>query len=346
MHQSVSSAEVQRSLGLPDETMAWLTNIDRSSDSQGPVLPDDAQAEQLLGRLGVDPVDRADTLTARPNPDNHPHMWWVLDRAYHQLLSAIGEVVPIEGFAGYPALPPSTGAMGRHLPVWTYLAVLPAIRRYHADRGIPDDLSWHSLAEAFGYVMRAHRAMTGASGMGLWGFGWTLALRFRGVDYQLGRLSFNLGAISFGNGACGYALGVHIPGGRPLAPVACDESFARAREFFPHHFPDYPVTFFTCESWLMDPQLAEYLPDTSNILRFQRRFKSLRLDPHDETRLRSDHDILEYVFGRGCNEPEVPAELLDELPQNTSLRRAYVAHLRSGGHWCSRTGWLPLHDNH
>jgi signal transduction histidine kinase len=38
----------------------------------------------------------------------------------------------------------------------------------------------------------------------------------------------------------------------------------------------------------------------------------------------------------------IPASLLGELPQDTGLQRAYVAHLRSGGHWHTRTGWFPF----
>jgi hypothetical protein len=41
-----------------------------------------------------------------------------------------------------------------------------------------------------------------------------------------------------------------------------------AREFFGHHFPDEPVSHFVCHSWLLDPQLVEYLPERSNIVRF------------------------------------------------------------------------------
>ncbi|MFI7013026.1 hypothetical protein [Streptomyces sp. NPDC050164] len=33
-------------------------------------------------------------------------------------------------------------------------------------------------------------------------------------------------------------------------------------------------------------------------------------------------------------------DLLRQLPQDTSLRRAYVTHLQSGRHWHARTGWI------
>ncbi|WP_420313612.1 hypothetical protein [Actinopolymorpha alba] len=116
-----------------------------------------------------------------------------------------------------------------------------------------------------------------------------------------------------------------------------------ACEFFSRHYPDEPVAFFTCVSWLMDPQLADYLPATSNIVRFQRRFQVLPLLPEADP-VEADHLILSFVFGRSCSESEIPASLLNELPQESALQRAYVAHLRSGRHWYSRTGWRPFHQ--
>lgn len=324
--------DVARALELTPATVDWLARIDRPDGAPSPELPDDAEADRLLRRLDIGSEDRMDTLAARPDPAAHPELWWILDRAYHLMLATMGRPVPIEGFPGYPGLPASAGPVARHLPVWMYLALLPETRGYHSRRGIPDELSWDSLADALGRVMRAHRASTGASGLALWGFGWTLPLRFRGADFQLGKLGFNRGVISLSNGACGHAVAVHIPAEPPLDPAACDESFTRAREFFPRHFPEEPVTFFTCSSWLMDPQLSEYLPDSSNIVQFQRRFQLLPLTADKAERTDGDRDVEAYVFGRSFDR-------LDDYPQDTTLQRAYVTHRRADRHWHGRTGW-------
>lgn len=110
--------------------MAWLERIERPSDSRGPVLPNDADARHLLEQLGVEPVDRDTTLAARPDPDTHPALWWVLDRAYHDILATMGAPVG----AGLAALPTTTGPVGRHLYVWLFLATLPHVRGYQALR--------------------------------------------------------------------------------------------------------------------------------------------------------------------------------------------------------------------
>lgn len=100
------------------------------------------------------------------------------------------------------------------------------------------------------------------------------------------------------------------------------------------------IGFFTCESWLMDPQLADYLPAESNITRFQQRFRILPKLPESGY---ADHTVLGYVFGQTAPDSEIiHADLLDRLPQDTTLRQAIVTHLRRGGHWYQRTGWLAV----
>jgi hypothetical protein len=124
---------------------------------------------------------------------------------------------------------------------------------------------------------------------------------------------------------------VHIPsysGG--LDPAACDASFTLAREFYATHYPEEPHRIAVCKSWLMDRQLATFLPETSNIVRFQQRF-GIAYTPEAP----GDRDTLEFVF----RTPEVP---LDQLPQRTTLERAVVHHLQTGGHFYGGMGWIPL----
>ena len=325
-------------LDLPDTAIQRLSSLRRLPEAPDPRLPTDVEARTMLDEFGVDVEDRVDILAARPDPAAHPALWAILTSVYHDVLAHMGVPVSIDGFPGYPALPASTGAVGRHLPVWTFLTLARAIRHYHAGRDIPKSISTRSLGEALAVALRAHRSVMGLSGLGLWGFGWTLPLRFRGVDYQLGRLGFHLGEMSLSDGACGYVLGVHILGNGRLDPNACHESMAQARAFFAEHFPDRPISLMSCESWLMDPQLADYLSPTSNIVRFQRLFHILPLPPDRDVATRCDEEMLGYVFNVSSNIP------LNDLPQDTSLQRAFLAHIREGKHWHARVGWRPVNE--
>jgi GNAT-like C-terminal domain len=125
---------------------------------------------------------------------------------------------------------------------------------------------------------------------------------------------------------------VHIPDfSGPLTPAACGAAVARAREFFPRHFPEEPCRVAVCGSWLLDPQLAGYLPEGSNIVRFQRRFRLLPAQGQEP----DDATVVGYVFG----DPELAPE---GLPGRTTLERAIGGHLRAGGHWYVRGGWFAL----
>jgi len=55
-------------------------------------------------------------------------------------------------------------------------------------------------------------------------------------------------------------LGVHIPASGALDFDQCGESFRRALAFFPRYFPEWDLHAFACTSWMLDPQLALYLP--------------------------------------------------------------------------------------
>lgn len=336
--RTLDADQVARRLNLPANLVPWLQGLKPFTDDGRLLLPDDAEAKRLLVGLGVDPAAASETLAARPSAHEHAALWWLLERLYADTLAEMGACVPVEGFSGWPTLPDSSGTVGRHAYVWLLLALVPHVRRVHSAPGIRDGVSWSNLG-MLGETMRVHRRLTGTYGLGGLAL-WSPPLRFRGADYQLGRLEFNRVEIALANGVCGWALNVHIPAGEPLTPASCDEAFTAARDFFSQHFADEPTTFFTCSSWLLDPQLADYLPATSNIVQFQQRFHLVPI-PTRADGTYEDHVLLEYLFSRLHDQPVIPTGLLDVLPQATTLQRAYLTHLRAGRHWRCRTGWFP-----
>src|SRR5262249_8402423 len=140
--------------------------------------------------------------------------------------------------------------------------------------------------------------------------------------YQLGRLQFERRVTSRGEGA----LGIHIPETGPMTVAGCDESIAWAHDFFPKHFPEETPVVATCSSWLLDPQLADYLPAASNVVKFQPRFTSRGTQPDNES-------ICRFVFHDRTPD-------LDAVPQKTTLQRAIVEHIRAGGSWQSGSGYF------
>lgn len=215
-------------------------------------------------------------------------------------------------------------------------ATAPHTRAYHRELGVPEDVSRRTLTD-LGRQMAVYRRKFGTPGLG--NTGW-LSLHFRGLLYQLGRLQFErarlggrmgrgVAAAGVATGPDGLALSVHIPDFQgPLTPEACDDSLVRAREFFPRYFPDEPFPVAVCHSWLLDPQLAAYLPPEANIVRFQRRFT---LVPREEEP--DDRGPVGFVFGN----PDLPVA---SLPRDSALQRAVGDHLRSGGHFRPGHGWF------
>jgi hypothetical protein len=223
------------------------------------------------------------------------------------------------------------------LLVFAYASMVEVTRAFHGERGVPDDISWATLAD-LGQQLVIHRKRRGTTGLDLQ---WWLVPHFLGALYALGRLQFHLYHLRVGIAGPAFwpdtdepgfrkgdaTLGVHIPATGPLVPSQCDASFALAGSFVRDHFPGHDFRVATCTSWLLDEQLADYLPEDSNIVRFQRRFTVVDGATDD------GRDTLRFVFDR------VP-ESIDKLPQRTTLERAIVAHLRGGGRWRTRTGWL------
>ena len=91
--------------------------------------------------------------------------------------------------------------------------------------------------------------------------------------FRLGRLQFGMTPSPVSAPSVGLLKGdatvdVHIPRGGRLSPEECRASFLQARAFLAKHFLDYSYAYFTCNSWLLDPTLIEFLPRESNIIEF------------------------------------------------------------------------------
>ena len=215
------------------------------------------------------------------------------------------------------------------LAICTLLVTVPEARAYHRGRGISDAISWRSLSD-LGQQIAVHRLTFGEFGVHT--HDWLLNA-WTGRLYWLGRLQYT---IEKADG--GFLASVHIPRAGSFAPELVDASLTRVRDFFARHFPELHLLGLHCASWLLDPQLAQVLPETSTIAHFGRRWQLT-----DELRP-GDADVLFFVFSRRGTRRDGSDIDLDSLPQDTSLQRAVLSTLRSGGHWHARVGHLPLPD--
>ncbi|WP_062349557.1 acyltransferase domain-containing protein [Herbidospora yilanensis] len=305
-------------LGVPVEEVERVRRL--AGDLPSAPLPAKADAPEILDRLAVRPDDAAEIMEGWPDPGSPlwtPELRWLLDRSIALIRADLG---------GHAWLPPGPelardrGPAWRHLYVYAYLALVDVAVRFHRDHGVADGVTWLSLSD-LGRNLAIDRRMNreGWPVMQSW-----LTLHVRGAIYELGRLQFHRG---------GATLDLHIPETGPMTPEAVDASLDQARVFFPRHFPGETYTAFACGSWLLDPQLREYLPGDSNIVRFQRRFE---LEPYEEPEgIDADVEMMRFVF-RSLTTP------LDRLPRGSVLRRAVIDHLEAGRHFQWRRGSFPI----
>ncbi|MBR0509503.1 MAG: hypothetical protein IJJ85_05250 [Clostridia bacterium] len=110
----------------------------------------------------------------------------------------------------------------------------------------------------------------------------------------------------------------HIPSsGVPLTDEVRMASYKEAYGHYKHLFPDGQVVF-RCSSWLLYPRHKEFLPPQSNILKFLSDFEIICWEEKE------NFGDIWRVFGRYADLP------YDQLPRDTSLRKAYAEWLCAG----------------
>lgn len=198
---------------------------------------------------------------------------------------------------------------------------------YYRARGFSETL-WRDAMMDLRYKLEECREVWGICGtfVETWFDGFFILDRF-----ALGRLQFELRKFERTYEKDGVFLtesspviNVHIPRtGTPLDKESCDEAFRLAADFFAEHFEKSPVAFI-CHSWLLYPENERLLSPRSNVYAFMKRFTVLESGEYGD-----DHPDLWRLFDRPFTGD------VNRLPYDTSLRRAYVDHIKAGG----KSGW-------
>ena len=121
---------------------------------------------------------------------------------------------------------------------------------------------------------------------------------------------------------------LHIPTDVDLRPEILQPSIREGLAELYRLFPEYAGKQVYCHSWLLSPLLKDFLPETSNILRFQELFD---LDPQGTP----GTGVLLWVF----KNPKLPRE---DYPENTSLQRKLKQFLLNDGQFLDGKGFLRL----
>ena len=119
-------------------------------------------------------------------------------------------------------------------------------------------------------------------------------------------------------------INLHIPEAGAMDMDACGRSLQKMAEFFAKYRSDYQWKGFLCESWLLDRQLEALLPETSNILKFQKLGIKYTLD--------CPSDAIVRIFG---------VDDWQSVPVKTSLQRNAAEFLKNGGAFLEEGIFIP-----
>jgi hypothetical protein len=184
----------------------------------------------------------------------------------------------------------AAGTSGRLFYFYLFALSCDGVRTFLRAQGASDDViatTFHVLARH----AQVHQRKWGTTGVDA---GWWMVPTLRGEFVHVGSLQFHRVHLGVGSlspspwytsvesAALGVgfhdgdeSLGIHIPQDAPLAPHRLDETFDLARSVLGRMWPTTQRRIATCQSWLLDDQLADPLGPTSNIVGFQRRFELL-----------------------------------------------------------------------
>ena len=185
--------------------------------------------------------------------------------------------------------------------------------------GISEEIYIDTMA-AFSRFVREYR-----EGCGFYGFNrgtWTT----RQVScklFRIGQLEYELSAPDGEP-----VISLHIPTDVDLRPEVLRPSIRAGLLEFYRIFPDYVGRPVYCHTWLLSPMLKDFLPEGSNILRFQELFEITQDTAPGK-------DILLWVF----KNPKLPME---DYPENTSLQRKLKQFFLNGGQFLEGAGYLKL----
>ena len=200
------------------------------------------------------------------------------------------------------------------------LCMAPTLYKKYIQKGIDPQIFYDTMAD-LRYKLEECRLVHNTCGTFV--AGWYKGF-FEMRIFALGRLQFEIKNTWFDCEVNGKkipkdtkVLSVHIPRtGTPLRHELVIKSYKMALEFFKDQFDGEII--FICNSWLLDPWNRTVLNDESNLAQFYDDFTIV------ETGEYSDYSETWRLFDCLYNGN------VDNLPCDTSLRRAYIGRIKSG----------------
>lgn len=196
------------------------------------------------------------------------------------------------------------------------------LREEYISEEIPEEIYWDTMYDLHCKLMECYQVY------GIWGIfvrSWYPGF-YQMTRFALGRLQYEYSDFKLdeyevdGNivRKGDRVINMHIPSRGSFSEEKRLDSYKRAFEFFKEDFGGQPIPM-VCESWLLYPQHREFLPEHLNIRSFMEDFTYIEGATEDK------FENAWRVFGKDSTKAP------NELPQETSLQKAYAEHLKAGG---------------
>ena len=246
--------------------------------------------------------------------------------------------------ADFTTLLGNADAAGKLTDVHTYSAQLlllicltKNLREEYRKAGIADEI-WRGSVSDLKWKLWECKAVKNVWGIfvGAWENRF-----FNMTRFALGRLQFEvtplkkdyvINEVEFKAGS--KAIFVHIP--RTLTPLTREsmlEAYKKAYEWFKDEFDEQAV-IFGCNTWLFSDELPMLLGERSNLRKFIADFEIVERYKHNKGDFPDAWRLFDMDFTGN----------IDDYPEDTSLRRAYKTHLKSGGTMGGGVGFFFAKD--
>jgi len=201
-------------------------------------------------------------------------------------------------------------------------SALPILKDKYIKEGIPLDI-YEATIKDLDYKKTECQLVYGING--IFPFSWYVGL-FNLEILAFGRLQFQILTlyedidkenVHLKKGE--RVINIHIPrDGTKLDYERVKESYRLASKFYIEHYGfTYPIPFML-ESWLMDPIIKEFLPLTSNIVKFTSDFVLFK------SSVSPSYDEIWRLFDKKYEGD------FDTLPADSTLRRKYIESFKKG----------------
>lgn len=191
--------------------------------------------------------------------------------------------------------------------LYCYLEAAILCHKTFKENNISDDIYFLSM-KAFTRLLEEDKTLNSKY---IFDKGWWLHRFTSGTIFRIGELEYELY-----NKDDNLFISIHIPSDSNLTPEKVTNSIEKARVFISKTFPRYRKVPYICDSWLLAPELDNFLDKDSNILSFKNRFKVI-----DQ---KQSKEFIEFLFNVKSDTP------YEELPTNTSLQKKVKNHLLEG----------------